>query len=221
MPLEPGAINEIQMFAPEGTEVAGDLMPLADYEAHLHRLRGHQPGIASCALENRALRQVSLIAKGLAQYIANRFEPGVVDDGDVDAIEAGLAAAVLSQLPDFSGYLERDVADVLEAGFFTAPVAVAIAAGHVVLNPALGNVFTIAVDAAFTLDLVAGMAGKAGMMLLIATQDAVGGHALATAAGYHPAAGEWSTEADAVNLIWITSDGSGTALDVVIAQRGA
>jgi hypothetical protein len=133
-----------------------------------------------------------------------------------DAIELLIADAL-----DLGGYLARDEADVLTAGYFTAPVAAAIAAGHVALDPAAGNVFTVAVTAPFTLDFPAGLAGKAGMILVIATQDGAGGHALTTAAGYHAAAGSWSTEANAVNLIWITSDGGGAALDVVIAQRGA
>ena len=61
---------------------------------------------------------------------------------------------------------------------------------------------------------------EAGMFLVVAKQDATGGRALTLASGYALSGGKWSTAANAVNLLWITSDGSGTALDVVIAQRG-
>jgi hypothetical protein len=98
MPLNEGATSQVLPFAPEGTEAAGDLMTLADYQTHTNRLRGHQPGLAQRALENRALRQVSLIAAGLAQYIANRYAAGVIDDGDLDKIEAGVVAAIQAQI---------------------------------------------------------------------------------------------------------------------------
>ncbi len=51
------------------------------------------------------------MAAGLAQYIANRHESGVLDDADLDALEAGLAAAILTQIQanvptvDLSGLL--------------------------------------------------------------------------------------------------------------------
>ena len=120
------------------------------------------------------------------------------------------------------GFLRRAVPDVLEAGFFTKAVPLAIDEdGNVALDLEDGNAFKIAVTEPFTLELPDNAAGKAGMFMVIAVQDATGGHALATAAGYHPAGGEWSTEPDAVNLLWVTLDGSGTDFDIVIGQRGA
>lgn len=97
MPLNDDAICQIQLFAAEGVD-ATDLLPLADYQASLDRRRGHQPGRASAQLENRVLRQTSLIAASVAQYIANRHAPGVLDNADIDAVEAGLVEAVLSQI---------------------------------------------------------------------------------------------------------------------------
>ena len=94
MPLNNGSINQIMPFAAEGIVESGDLEPLASYLAHQLRLRGHQPGIANRAIENRALRQALHMAAGVAQFIANRHAPGVNDDGDLDAVEAGLVAAV-------------------------------------------------------------------------------------------------------------------------------
>lgn len=99
MPLNEGAINEILPFCPDGTEAAGDLLSLAEYAAHTTRLRGHQKGLALREIENRALRQALLMSAGVAQYIANRYATGVLDNGDLDAIEEGLKSALAAQFP--------------------------------------------------------------------------------------------------------------------------
>lgn len=98
MPLNEGATSQILPFCLEGTEAAGDLMPIAEYTNSTLRLRGHQQGMARRELQNRAMRQISLIAAGLAQYMANRYEEGVLDNGDLDAIEAAMVAAVQTQI---------------------------------------------------------------------------------------------------------------------------
>ena len=54
------------------------------------RLRGHMAGLALRELQNREARQATHVAAGLAQFIANRYAPGVRDDGDLDKIEQGL-----------------------------------------------------------------------------------------------------------------------------------
>ncbi|MEW5727710.1 MAG: hypothetical protein AB1918_07785 [Pseudomonadota bacterium] len=146
---------------------------------------------------------------------------GPLDPADHEQLADAIEAAIAAALAGYVGFLRPDVAATLSAGYFTAPVPVAIAAGHAALDLDAGNVITIAVDGAFTLDFPAGLAGKAGMVLVVATQDGVGGHALTLAAGYRLASGAWDTTAGAVNLLWVTSDGGGAALDVVIAQRGA
>lgn len=86
--------NEILQFAAEGSEAAGDLLSKEEYAVHPYRATGHQVGIARRAVENRVLRQVSHMAAGLAQFIANRYTPGVVDDADLDKVEEGLAEAI-------------------------------------------------------------------------------------------------------------------------------
>jgi hypothetical protein len=101
MPLNENAISQILPFAPEGVEAAGDLFTLAEYEESILRVRGHQPGIAERGVQNRANRQAAYIAAGIAQFIANRYGPGVVDDGDLDAVEAGMAAAITSLMPNY------------------------------------------------------------------------------------------------------------------------
>lgn len=136
------------------------------------------------------------------------------------AIQALIAAAIAGL--NAADYLKYNVSDVLEAAFFSEAAALAIDAGAV--TPVLAgagarNVFTVAATADFTLGFPAAVPG-AGMALIVATQDAVGGHALTLAGGYKLAAGKWSTLPNAVNLLWLTMDG-GAVIDVVIAQRGA
>jgi hypothetical protein len=109
---------------------------------------------------------------------------------------------------------------ILKAGFYTTPVPMAIVGGHIKPDLNKGNVFTVLVTEPITLDFPDDVAGKAGMFLIYATQDEVGGHDLYTAVGYHPNGGEWSRTPNLTNLIWNSSDGSGTALDITIAQRG-
>lgn len=87
MPLKDGAINEILPFAAEGTENSGDVLPLDEYDAHLMRRRGHQPGIAERSVQNTVNRQVAHFAAGTAQFLANCHAAGIKDDGDLDKIE--------------------------------------------------------------------------------------------------------------------------------------
>lgn len=86
--------NEILPFAPQATVELSEILSLADYTADMQRLRGNQPGIARLELVNTVLRQTSHMAAGLAQLIANRYDGGVKDDGDLDAVETGLQAAI-------------------------------------------------------------------------------------------------------------------------------
>jgi hypothetical protein len=139
------------------------------------------------------------------------------------AIDARIDAKVAAGAPDLAGYLHRDTADILTAGFYTTPVVLAAAGGAAQPDLDAGNVFVpaAALAADLTLNFPADVAGRAGMFLVELTQDATGGRNLTLASGYHLTGGAWSLEPDAVNILWITSDGGGAALDVVIGQRGA
>lgn len=114
MPLNEGATSQILPFCPEGTEGSGDLMTIAEYTTSTLRLRGHQQGMARRELQNRAMRQVSLIAAGLAQYMANRYAAGVIDNGNVDAIEAAMIAAVERQIGDLIGEASTTTKGIVE-----------------------------------------------------------------------------------------------------------
>ncbi|MDR0467157.1 MAG: hypothetical protein LBH94_07355 [Deltaproteobacteria bacterium] len=109
MPLNENAVNEIQPFADEGLEASGDLLSLSAYKAHPMRKRGHMPGIALRELQNRASRQAAHMAAGLAQFIANRYEPGVVDDAELDKIEEGLRFVIQAMMDAGSVPLDRKI----------------------------------------------------------------------------------------------------------------
>ncbi|GEM_PF-1503735 len=88
------ATNEIYPFGAGGSVEDSDVMTLAAYEADTQRIDGHQVGLARRELMNTTLRQVSHMAAGLARFIANRYEPGVLDDGDLAKVEAGLEQVI-------------------------------------------------------------------------------------------------------------------------------
>lgn len=139
------------------------------------------------------------------------------DPGDLTQVTQAIAKMIASAA---GAYLRKGTTAVLEAGYWTKPVPLALAAGIITPDLAAGNVFTATAAINLTLAFPAGLAGRAGMMLVVIAQDATGGRTLTLAPGYKLAGGSWSTTANAVNLLWVTSDGSGTALDVVISQRG-
>lgn len=150
-----------------------------------------------------------------------------VHPAGLSAALAGLAstvyvdAAVASvPVPDLAPYLRRSVSDVLTAGYWTTPVPLSAVTGVITPDLAAGNVFTHTLTAATTLAFPATVPG-AGMALLYLRQDATGGRALTLAAGYRLCSGSWSTDPEAINILWLTSEAAGaTVLDVVIAQRG-
>ncbi|WP_148232223.1 hypothetical protein [Rahnella aceris] len=64
------------------------------YEALAALLTGFQSGKASSAQINKALRQGTVMASVLAQFIANSSGNDVLDNGDTDAILANLLTAL-------------------------------------------------------------------------------------------------------------------------------
>jgi len=85
------AANEILLFA---HDPAANVQSQAVYDADPQREIGHQPGIAKAEMENKALRQVSLIAAGVAQFIADLQATDVEDTLTPANIAAMLLEAV-------------------------------------------------------------------------------------------------------------------------------
>lgn len=138
------------------------------------------------------------------------------DAGDLTQVAQAVDMRIDAALGD-GGYLAASTDATLSAGFYTTPAALAIDTGTVTPVFAGRNVFTLAVTEAITLaDPAVVPAG--GMAVIYATQDATGGHGMTWGSAYRVAAGSWSTDANAVNILWLTFDG-GAVIDVVIAQR--
>jgi len=62
------------------TDTTTNLLTQAEYAADLQRDIGNQPGIARSKLVNKAMRQASLIAAGIAEYVAGKQAVDVTDE---------------------------------------------------------------------------------------------------------------------------------------------
>lgn len=91
------ATNEILPFA--STNTGTNLLTQAEYAADAQRVIGHQPGIARSKLENKALRQASLMAAGLAEFIADYQSNNVTDSLTAQQVADYLLAAITANIP--------------------------------------------------------------------------------------------------------------------------
>lgn len=71
------ATNEILQFAE--TDTGTNLLTQAEYLADSQRPIGNQPGVARSKLVNKALRQASLIAAGVAEFLADNQANNITD----------------------------------------------------------------------------------------------------------------------------------------------
>ncbi|EPT9213478.1 gp53-like domain-containing protein [Enterobacter hormaechei] len=81
-------------FKPFATAANANVTPQADWETLPALLSGFTAGKASSAQVNKALRQASVIASVLAQFIANSSGNDVLDNGDTATILANLISAL-------------------------------------------------------------------------------------------------------------------------------
>ncbi len=86
------ATNEILPFA--STNTGTNLLTQAEYTSDAQRTIGHQPGIARSKLENKVLRQASLMAAGLAEFIADYQANNVTDSLTPQNVADYLYAAI-------------------------------------------------------------------------------------------------------------------------------
>ncbi len=134
------ATNEILQFAE--TDTGTNLLTQAEYLADAQRPIGNQPGVARSKLVNKALRQASLIAAGLAEYIAGNQANNVTD-------------ALTPQ--NIADYLQAAIRRLIDSGGYKASVRVATTA-----NIALSGEQTIDDVAVVAGDRVLVMAQTAG-----------------------------------------------------------
>jgi hypothetical protein len=91
------ATNEILPFA--STNTGTNLLTQAEYVSDAQRTTGNQPGIARSKLVNKALRQASLLAAGLAEFIADYQANNVTDSRTPQQIADDLVSAILAVSP--------------------------------------------------------------------------------------------------------------------------
>ena len=95
------AENQILPFA-QGQDA--NVLSQSDYAGDAMRLAGHQPGVARSALENKALRQATSMAAGLAQFIADGQADDVTDAKTPAEIAAMLADASTANVMEPATY---------------------------------------------------------------------------------------------------------------------
>ena len=97
------AANQILPFADNDTGT--NLLTQAEYLADPQREIGNQPGIARSKLVNKVLRQSSLIAAGLAEYIADNQANNITDaltpQNIADYLQAAITGALGVTPPQF------------------------------------------------------------------------------------------------------------------------
>lgn len=107
------AINNFKPFA---TGAGANVLSQADYEALPALSSGFQAGKASSSQINKSLRQGSVMASTLAQFIADSSGNDVLDNGNTPAILASLKAGLLASTP---GRLLRPPVIFLSSGTYT------------------------------------------------------------------------------------------------------
>ncbi|HCB1864443.1 TPA: hypothetical protein MYQ41_004963, partial [Citrobacter amalonaticus] len=106
----------INDFKPFAAGPGANVTSQADWENLPALLTGFMSGKASSAQINKAFRQVSFIAAALAQFVSEKTDQDVLDDGDlpgfVEKLTAGFAAQYLSRSNPF-GDIASDGAEAI------------------------------------------------------------------------------------------------------------
>jgi microcystin-dependent protein len=126
------ATNEILTFAQAG---GANVLTQAAYAADAQTLTGNQPGIARAQLVNKALRQSSAVAAGVAQFLAD-FQVTAITDSLTPAQYSTIMRAALSAAGVFTTQSPGDnTTKAATTAFVTAAVNSAISAGAVAHFP--------------------------------------------------------------------------------------
>ncbi|MNK60461.1 hypothetical protein D3C87_795950 [compost metagenome] len=110
--------SNLQKFVP--TDIGTNLLTDAEYLADSGRVSGNKPGVASARLVNKALRQASLMAAGLAEWAAARQAANIDDTLTPAAIAAILNAAQPSAGSRVKGLVGNTVGGAFTTALFTA-----------------------------------------------------------------------------------------------------
>lgn len=166
------ATNEILRFAE--TDTGTNLLTQSEYLADSQRPIGNQPGVARSKLVNKALRQASLIAAGLAEYIADNQANNITDaltpQNIADYLQAALTGALGVTPPQFDNDTSLATTEFVQRalGSFRAHANISsnttLGASHIGV--------AVNVTASSTLTLPAASAVPSGSCILIGVSGA-------------------------------------------------
>lgn len=105
-------------FKPFATAANANVMPQADWEGLPALLSGFTSGKAASAEVNKAIRQASFIAAALAQFVSDKNNADVLDNGDIAGfialLTSGFAKQYLSRSSPFADIkLDNTIATAL------------------------------------------------------------------------------------------------------------
>ena len=110
------ATNSIFPFAGDSTNI----LTTEEYLTDAQRLSGHIPGIARSQLANKEAKQATIIATGVAQFLADNQATNVQDELTPAELSSMMDAAITSSIPtatvDVAGKVELATPEETQAG---------------------------------------------------------------------------------------------------------
>ncbi|AIA47164.1 hypothetical protein L085_08585 [Serratia sp. FS14] len=144
-------------FLPFGTAANANVLPNADYQALPARTAGFSPGVAKSEELNTVWRQASVMASALGQFIAEKTEQDVLDNGDVSGLvdQLGIALSLFGAVP---GVLDKN-------GYISIPVNISGVVKNLIIQWASGasnesGVLTLNLPTPFTTEILGGIVNE-------------------------------------------------------------
>ncbi|RJT45650.1 gp53-like domain-containing protein [Rahnella woolbedingensis] len=103
-------------FKPFGVGVGANVTPQADYEALAALITGFQSGKANSAQVNKAIRQATVMASVIGQFIANYSGSDVLDNGDSATLLSNLITALKSNSSNDFLQITNNLVEIKNAG---------------------------------------------------------------------------------------------------------
>ncbi len=138
-------------FKPFAIAPSANVTDQADYAALPAVLSGFSAGVASSAQINKALRQSTVLASVLAQFISNQLSADVLDNGDTTTLLNNLIAALNSN--GAASFLQKanNLGEIKAAGAVAQAAALTnLGLGATALSGRLLNVRTLTSSGVYT-----------------------------------------------------------------------
>lgn len=169
------ATNEILQFAE--TDTGTNLLTQAEYLADAQRPIGNQPGVARSKLVNKALRQSSLIAAGIAKFLADNQNNNITDNLTPQNIANYLQAALTGALgvtpPQFDSDTSLATTAFVQRALGNHQRAIPITSVGNFLASDAGGAFYIGVAGTYNLPLISSVLEGAKFTFLATVNSVV------------------------------------------------